>query len=229
MLPTLQVRHAGLQLSGGHLPHARGAFGTTPTGPGKRPRRPLGVAAAGSNLPMTMTIWDYTSQRHFLADSGADESLVPATAKDQSLPRSQSLMAANGTEIATFGRRELLLSFAPGHRVVQSFWIADVKRPILGADFFIEHCLLIDLKKRRLLDATTARPFQGRTAPSPAISGLHRSHTGPYEALLAQFPDLLVQKFGTAVKHRVRHYIPTTGPPLHARARQLDGAKLAAA
>ena len=158
-----------------------------------------------------------------------DESVVPATAQDQTLPRSQSLIAANGTEIATFGRRDITVSFAPGHQIVQPFWVADVKRPILGADFFIKHSLLIDLRKRRLLDATTARPFQGRPVPIQAISGLHRSHTGPYEALLLQFPDLLVQKFAGVVKHKVQHHIPTSGPPLHARARRLDATKLAAA
>ena len=106
-----------------------------------------------------MTIWDYASQRHFLVDSGADESVVPATAQDQTLPRSQSLLAANGTEIATFGRRDLALSFAPGHQVIQTFWVADVERPILGADFFIAHSLLIDLKKRRLLEAPICPNF----------------------------------------------------------------------
>ena len=106
-----------------------------------------------------MTIWDYASGRSFLVDSGADESVVPATAQDQTLPRTQSLVAANGTEIRTFGRRELILSLAPGHSIAQSFWIANVKKPILGADFFIAHNLLIDLHNRRLLDATTARPF----------------------------------------------------------------------
>ena len=44
-----------------------------------------------------------------------------------------------------------------------------------------------------------------------------------------EFPELLVQKFGADVKHWVRHHIQTSGPPLHARARRLDGEKLAAA
>ena len=178
-----------------------------------------------------MTIWDHASRKSFLVDSGADESVFPATAQDQTLPRSQPLVAANGTEIATFGRRQMTLSLALGHSISQSFWIANVKRPILGADFFISHHLLIDLPKRRLLDASTARPFQGRPAhaPAAAISGLHRAHTGPYEALLQEFPDLLVQKFGSKVKHNIRHHIPTRGPPLHARARRLEGDKLASA
>ena len=128
-------------------------------------------------------------------------SVFPATAQDQNLPRSQSLVAANGTEIATFGRRGIKLSLAPGHAIVQDFWIANVKRPILGADFFIDHHLLIDLPGHRLLDASTGCPFHGRPAlaPAAAISGLHRAHTGPYEALLEEFPGILVQKFGMKV------------------------------
>ena len=83
------------------------AAGTAPTGPGKRDRRPLGVAAASSHNPKTMTIWDHTSRRYFLVNFGADESVFPATARDQTLPRTQSLAAANSTEIATYGRRDL--------------------------------------------------------------------------------------------------------------------------
>ena len=118
--------------------------------------------------------------------------MFPAANQDQILPRSQCLVAANGTEIATFGRQDLPLSFAPGHQIVQSFWIANVRRPILGADFFIHQRLLIDLPNRRLLDEATGWPFQGRPAPTPAIAGLHRHHSGPYEEILLQFPDLLL-------------------------------------
>ena len=44
-----------------------------------------------------------------------------------------------------------------------------------------------------------------------------------------QYPDLLVQKFADEVLLWVQHYIPTSGPPIHARARRLDGDKLSAA
>ena len=176
-----------------------------------------------------MTIWDRTSRQFLLVDSGADTCVFPASCRDTVLPRTTSLRAANGTEIATYGKRSLNISFSPGHSISQSFWIADVKRPILGANFFINQGMVIDLPNCRLIHAATGKIHRGRHAPPScsAISGLRSGPDGPYEALLLQFPDLLVQKFAGDVKHNVRHYIETTGPPLHARARRLDAAKLA--
>ena len=102
------------------------------------------VAPAGSKRPMT--IWDHISERPFLVDSGADECVFPVSAEDiRSRSRSESLVAANGTEIATYGKKRLQLSFKPGHFICQEFWIAAVKNPILGANFFINHRFLIDL------------------------------------------------------------------------------------
>ena len=98
----------------------------------------------------------------------------------------------------------------------------------MGANFFIDHRILIDLPNRRLLD-NAARPFLGRPAGWPTVSGLHRPSGGPFEALMLQFPDLFVQRFAQEVRHQVRHHIQTNGPPVHARARRLDGKKLAAA
>ena len=154
-----------------------------------------------------MTIWDRTSRKFLLVDSGADACVFPASPRDTALPRTPSLVAANGTEIATYGKRHLLLSFCPGHTISQSFWIADVKRPILGADFFIDQGLVIDLPQRRLVHAATGKVHRGRPATTPEIAGLRTSPQGPYEALLLQFPDLLVQKFSGDVKHNVRHFI----------------------
>ena len=114
------------------MPDGEHTSGAPPTGPGKRSRRPLGISTVGSNHNKTMIIWDYASNRSFLVDTGADESVFPAVAQDKTLPRTQSLVAANGTEIPTFCQRELSLSLAPGHSVAQHFWIANVKRPILG-------------------------------------------------------------------------------------------------
>ena len=52
---------------------------------------------------------------------------------------------------------------------------------------------------------------------------------GPYEVLLEEFPALLLQNFKGDVKHQVRHYIPTSGPPMHSRPRRLDREKLSVA
>ncbi|KAJ8378846.1 hypothetical protein AAFF_G00233480 [Aldrovandia affinis] len=51
-----------------------------------------------------------------------------------------------------------------------------------------------------------------------------------FQRLLMDFPDLTTPTFSSAaVKHGVDHFIATTGPPVHARARRLDPQKLAVA
>ena len=61
---------------------------------------------------------------------------------------------------------------------------------------------------------------------TPGIYGLRLPTTGPYESILEQYPSLLVPQFKGEVKHKTVHYIPTCGPPLHARPRRLEGSKL---
>ena len=62
-----------------------------------------------------MTIWDSTSQTHMLVDSGADACVFPASPRDTALARTPSLVAANRTEIPTYGKRTLTLSLSLIH------------------------------------------------------------------------------------------------------------------
>ena len=139
---------------------------------------------------------------------------------------SLNLVAANGSSIRTFGKRILPISFAKGHRVDHVFWIAEVSRPILGADFFTEHNLLIDLPHRQLVSRASGISFSTTPTNPPSISSLRLPTSGPYESLLESFPDLLVQNFKGEVRHKVKHFITTEGPPIHARPRRLDAEKL---
>ena len=146
-----------------------------------------------------------------MIDSGADESVFPATAADYSSPRSLDLVAANGSAIKTFDKRTLSVSFAPNHYIQHSFWIASVSCPILGADFFSSHGIVIDIANKRLSSAMGS--FEAEYTSSPAIFGLHLLEDR-HEALLESFPEILEQNFGNPVKHRVRHHIVTSGPPV---------------
>ncbi|GFO14026.1 transposon ty3-g Gag-Pol polyprotein [Plakobranchus ocellatus] len=64
----------------------------------------------------------------------------------------QTLQAANGTAISTFGLRDVKLRFN-GTTCDARHIIADVKRPLLGADFFRRYNLLVDLNGQRLIEA----------------------------------------------------------------------------
>ena len=90
-------------------------------------------------------------RRAFLVDSGADMSVFPASSSQKKkFLSASSLVAANGTSINTYGRKEIFLKF-PGLKVLHSFLLADVRKPILETDFFRLHGLLIDNPGRRLL------------------------------------------------------------------------------
>ena len=177
-----------------------------------------------------MKVSDQVSGQTFLVDSGADESVFPASAKDRlHLPKSEDLVAANGTAIATYGKRKIKINLS-GRSFIQDFWIANVSTPILGADFYINNKIGIDLSNRKLVDTTTWRPI-GPTRPAkPAAMSVsfHCARPDAFEAILDEFPDLLIPHFkkDDEIKHKVKHHIITTGPPVHARARRLDAEKL---
>ena len=148
-------------------------------------------------------------------DSGADECVFPATQADFSLPRTTDLVAANGSSIQTFGKRRFAVSFGPTHKVFHSFWIATVKRPILGADFFSDNEILIDVANTKLILKSGQTLSAQHTRP-PLVFGLCLPMEGPFEALLKEFPGLLTQNFRGEVRHKVWHFIPTSGPTIHA-------------
>ncbi|KAJ8407968.1 hypothetical protein AAFF_G00261960 [Aldrovandia affinis] len=84
------------------------------------------------------------------------------------------------------------------------------------------------MRNRRLVNAETFATLPG----SPSSTGASKlssalSSADMFQRLLMDFPDLTTPTFSSAaVKHGVDHFIATTGPPVHARARRLDPQKL---
>ena len=180
------------------------------------PRRPAsGNARAGRQYrPSTMSIFEWHSGKYFLIDSGADECVFPASSADRSFPWSSDLIAANGSAIRTYSRRRLPVSFASRYFYFQDFWIAEVSRPILGAAFFRDHHLLIDFCNRRLTSLINPKlhfPTSSLKSLALAVHGLRLPTVGPHESILKEYPSLLKQNFKGEVKHKILHYIPTTG------------------
>ncbi|KAK7877068.1 hypothetical protein WMY93_032223 [Mugilogobius chulae] len=169
-----------------------------PAAPGKREsRRSLAAVCAGSSDYQLLFIEDASSGRRLLVDSGAQRSIMPASAADK-LGQSHGppLGAANGTPIRTFGTR-----------------------------------LLVHIANRCLIDAVSFDTYPctlGGPGPLPLANMLATGDE--YQRLLAEFSTLTVPTFSAAVaKHGVEHYITTAGPPVFARVRRLDAAKLAIA
>merc|ERR1711911_31708 len=120
-----------------------------------------------------------------------------------------------------------------GRRFSFPVTIADVKQPILGADFLAKNYLapnhrdgtLIDLKDMSTLKVdieTKAKPIR--------INHVSQATSPFYQLLDNKYPNLSNPTFRVKeVNHGVFHYIPTEGPPVQSRARKLDPEKLAVA
>ncbi|XP_069979451.1 uncharacterized protein [Penaeus vannamei] len=103
-------------------------------------------------------IRDASSSLRFLADTGAEVSLLPASQRDKRLPSSCTLEAANTSPINTYGERSRTLSLEgePAQRFQWIFLIADVLQPIIGADFLAHYGLMVDLQGMALIYQTGA-------------------------------------------------------------------------
>lgn len=191
----------------------------------------MNVAAADTLTPNTFCITDRHSGHTFLIDTGADVSVFPASGKErQIIAPSAPLTAANGTSIKTWGKRTLTLEFNTMKPLKHEFFLADVTRPILGADFFIQHEFLIDLKGKRIVSFNNILAPLQPAKKTHCVAGLSFNQTNSYTVLLNKFPELLTPHFSSTVnKHGVEHHIITNGPPVHAKARRLNPEKLAAA
>ena len=173
----------------------------------------------------SISITDIISGRSFLVDTGAEESVFPATNTEKKKSCDPNLIAANGSAIATYGKRLISLKVSKTTLFKQKFCIADVTQPILGADFFTGHRLAIDLSNNRLVSLDGGLIVKARPTHSPR-PGIHRVHSNN-EAILEDFPELLIPTFQEN-KNSVVHHIATSGPPVQARARRLDNDKLSA-
>ena len=111
----------------------------------------------------TMKVMDSITRRAYLVDTGAEESVYPATVQDRHGELGPPLVAANGTTIKSWGKRLLTIKLG-GKSFAQEFWIADVVQPILGADFFTANSLAVDLAGRRLVSFKSGYSVQAEQA-----------------------------------------------------------------
>ena len=91
-------------------------------------------------------ITDCTNGLRFLVDTGAEVSVIPPSPTDRKHHESNlSLQAVNNTLITTYGNRLLSLNIGLCRTFQWVFIIADVKNPIIGADFLRHYSLLVDV------------------------------------------------------------------------------------
>ena len=103
-----------------------------------------------------------------------------------------SLTAANGTSIATYGEKSLLVTLGLRRQFRWIFVVADVSCAILGIDFLSHFRLQVDIAARRITDTSTSLSVNGiidHASVSPSVS-LPRSDDESISLILAEFPAL---------------------------------------
>ena len=175
---------------------------------------------------------DLNSKQQFLVDTGADLSVLPPLKSDNKSPSGLQLTAANGSVIQTYGQRLLTLDFGLRRPFSWKFVVADVSKPIIGADLLFHYNLMPDLRNSRLVDAITSLSTQCMSTSEPSL-GLKVlvAHENPFARILTEFPDIIRPKLSpSSIKHNVTHRIITNGHPVFCRkARVLPKEKYEAA
>ncbi len=128
------------------------------------------TGVAGHSSSRLFFVSDKSSGTRFLVDTGADVSVIPPTQADRSHRQDFCLQAVNGTPIHTYGTKSLTLNLGLRRKFHWGFIIADVKRPIIGADFLHHFSLLVDMTNQQLLDDLTNLRVQGISCADPPSS-----------------------------------------------------------
>ena len=102
----------------------------------------------------------YVADKHnkcnYLIDTGAAVSVLPTSCANRTSDAAcLPLVAAKNTTINTYGNCGRVVDVGLKRDYAWTFIVADVKQPIIGADFPIHYSLLVDLKSRCLRDMRT--------------------------------------------------------------------------
>ncbi|XP_057340579.1 uncharacterized protein LOC130677744 [Microplitis mediator] len=172
---------------------------------------------------------DLTTNTQYLVDSGSDLSVYPyGRMKCKPTPVGYQLHAANGSLIETFGCITLSLNLGLRREFTWRFIIADVMKPIIGADFLSHFNLLIDLNHKQLRDGSTGLQTRVNSICSDAKCIKLIEGDTAYHKLLSNYPAITrPEGITSAKKHSTVHHIKTTpGPPVSCKARRLAPNKL---
>ena len=175
---------------------------------------------------------DKNNKCKYLIDTGAAVSVLPKSCANRiSDADCLPLVAANNTTINTYGNSKRVVNVGLRRDYPWTFIVADVQRPIIGADFLIHYNLLVDLRSRCLRDMRTGLAIPASLSSIRPLS-LNRVDTvhNEYTKLLGQFPELTHPTTkGETIKHGITHKIVTKGHPVFARPRRLAPDKLVTA
>jgi hypothetical protein len=172
-------------------------------------------------------IQEKNTNMEFLIDTGSEVSILPYWyIKKPQISVTYVLSAANNTPIKSCGLQEIVLNLGLPKNYQFNFIVADIKTPILGADFLQKFNLLPDLSRRRLIESSTLCSIQCKRKFS-GQSSIHlidevSATNSQLRELLRRYPSLRkAPQYMDNPPHTVHHCIETTGPPIYHRCRRL--------
>ena len=143
-----------------------------------------------------------------------------------------TLQAVNHLLIPAYGQISRSLDLELRRDFTWVFTVADLPYPVLGSDFQHHFNLLVDMRKRLLIDANTELSVMGfkvNTSPISPVFFIVASND-PHQILLRSYPELTNLNFVVSEStHSTTHHIETTSAPLFTRPRRLPADKLKAA
>lgn len=125
-------------------------------------------------------------------DTGAEVTVLPATAADKRRKPSFHLTAVNNTGIPVYRQLSVTLNLGLRRNFPWLFLVAAVDRAILGADFLQHFRLTVDVARKRLVDTSTnlsVQAFSVTHAQPPTLTTIS-ALLSPYAAILREFPTL---------------------------------------
>lgn len=196
---------------------------------GKPIQQSVTAATDCSKTSSRLFLTDRVTMIQYLIDTGSDLCVYPRKLlRRKTLCTEYELTAANGTTISTYGIIKLHLDFRLRRDFQWNFVVADVDKPIIGADFLSFYNLLVDCRHHRLIDGVTSLSTNCTPADTGTPSVKVVVGKTEYHQILSQYPDITnPSRTGKNIKHSTVHYIHTTpGPPVFSRPRRLAADKL---
>ena len=178
--------------------------------------------------PVLFHVLDSKSKLKFLIDTGAALSVIPASRIDKRRNRTDNLHAANGSIIKTYGRKSITLDLGLRRTFQFLFILAEVREPIIGADFLHEFNIIVDMKNKQLIDQENELTSCGvqSTYSAVGVSACNPKLDKRVRNLLDQFPNVTHNKpFAMLPPREICHVIETVGQPVFTRPYKLSPEK----
>ena len=143
----------------------------------------------------------YVADKHNKCNYLIDMGVLPKSCTNRTFDAAcLPLVAANNTTINTYGNCRRVVDVGPKRDYAWTFIVADVKQPIIRADFLIHYSLLVDLESRCLRDMRAGLAIPATLSSIKPLS-LNRVDTvqNDYTKLLGQFLQRRANQLNTVL------------------------------